>query len=79
MCFVFVGVTNFFPTSGIRDLVVEIVGKPEKMSSLKFDIKRFDGKMNFSIWQNSMKDVLVQQGLLKALQGKKPPSMTVDE
>ena len=40
--------------------VVESVGKLAKMSGLKFDIERFDGKINFSIWQSNVKDVLVQ-------------------
>ena len=58
---------------------MESVVKLAKMSGLKFNIERFDGKINFNIWQSNFKDVLVQQGLLKALQGKKPESMAADE
>ena len=50
---------TIFPTSGIRAKVVEIVGKLAKMFGLKFDIERFDWKINFSIWQSNVKDVLV--------------------
>ena len=63
--------TIFFPTSGIKDLVVEILEKSIIMSELMFDIERFNGKLNFNVWQSSVKNVLMQQGLLKALQGKK--------
>ena len=47
------------------------------MSRVKFEqIERFDGNSNFSIQQSTVKDVLVQHGLLKALQGKKPEKMS---
>lgn len=36
-------------------------------STIKFDIKKFDRKINFNILQNNVKDTLVQQGFLKAL------------
>ena len=30
-----------------------------KISRLKFEVKQFDGRMNFNIWQSSMKDTFV--------------------
>ena len=45
------------------------------MATAKYDMELFDRKTNFSVWQTTVKDVLVQQGLLKALQGKKPEGM----
>ena len=48
-----------------------------KMSSTKYDVKKFCGKGNFSLWQRWMKDLLIQQGVHKALLGKekKPETM----
>ena len=43
----------------------------EKMSSSKFEIEKFSGKNNFELWKLKMRDLLVQQGLQKALDGKK--------
>uniref|UniRef100_A0A2N9GLD2 CCHC-type domain-containing protein n=1 Tax=Fagus sylvatica TaxID=28930 RepID=A0A2N9GLD2_FAGSY len=42
---------------------------------------KFDGTGNFGLWQRRVKDLLVQQGLVKALYGKtkKPEKMTDDE
>ena len=34
------------------------------------NIVKFDGSENFGLWQRRVKDVLVQQGLVKALIGK---------
>lgn len=46
------------------------------MLGLKFDqIERFDGKSNFNIWQSTVKDVLIQHGLVKAQQSKKLEKM----
>ena len=42
-----------------------------KFSSLvKFEIEKFDGKINFGLWQIQVNDVLIQSGLHKALKGK---------
>ena len=48
-----------------------------KMSSAKYDVEKFCGKGNFSLWQRRMKDLLIQQGVHKALLGKekKPKTM----
>ncbi|KAK2989934.1 hypothetical protein RJ640_013858 [Escallonia rubra] len=45
----------------------------------KYDCEQFDGKMNFGIWQSTVKDILVQQGLLNPLLGNKPESMDHDD
>ena len=32
-------------------------------TTVKFDIEKFDGKINFGLWQIQVKDVLIQSGL----------------
>jgi hypothetical protein len=44
-------------------------------SSAKFDVMKFDGFENFGLWQRHVKDLLVQQGMVKALYGTKPEWM----
>ncbi|KAK2994061.1 hypothetical protein RJ640_010690 [Escallonia rubra] len=46
---------------------------------MKYACEQFDGKTNFGIWQSTVKDILVQQGLLKPLLGNKPESMDQDD
>ena len=50
-------------------------------SIAKVDVVKFDGTGNFGLWQRRVKDLLVQQGLVKALyrKAKKPETMTNDE
>ena len=50
-------------------------------SIAKIDVVKFDRIGNFGFWQRRVKDLLVQQGLVKALYGKakKPETMTDDE
>ena len=47
-------------------------------SSMKIEIKSFDEKINFGLWQRRMRGILVQQRLQIALLGieKKPENMT---
>ncbi|KAK2995862.1 hypothetical protein RJ640_001439 [Escallonia rubra] len=45
----------------------------------KYACEQFDGKTNFGIWQSTVKDILVQQGLLKPWLGNKPESMDHDD
>lgn len=47
-------------------------------SVTKFDVMKFDGTGNFGLWQQRVKDLLVQQGLVKALK-KKPEAMSSDD
>lgn len=42
----------------------------EKTQSARFEIENFNGKNNFEIWKVKMYDLLVQQGMAKALMGK---------
>lgn len=44
-------------------------------TTTKFNIKKFDGAMNFSLWQACMTDILVQSGL-KATIKERDPSMS---
>ena len=39
-------------------------------SAVKFDMEKFDGMINFGLWQVQVKDVLIQSGLHKALKGR---------
>ncbi|KAF7841184.1 cytochrome p450 [Senna tora] len=39
-------------------------------SVVKFDVEKFDGRIIFGLWQVEVKDVLIQSGLHKALEGK---------
>ena len=46
----------------------------------QFTVEQFNGKGSFTLWQRRVKDILVQQGLAKALKGKeKPEGMKADE
>ena len=45
------------------------------MSGAKFEVMKFNGHGNFGLWQTRVKDLLAQQGILKALRSQKPKSM----
>ena len=47
----------------------------------QFSVERFNGNSSFTLWQRRVKDILVQQGLAKALKGKdaKPETMKDDD
>lgn len=49
-----------------------------KMMNAKFEVEKFTDKNYFALWKLKVRDLLVQQGLHKALDGanKKPASMT---
>jgi hypothetical protein len=47
------------------------------MMYLKFGIERFNGRMNFGLWQIQVKDILIQFGLHKTLRGM-PASRSSD-
>ena len=52
----------------------------EKTQSARFEIDKFNGKNNFEIWKVKMHDLLVQQGVAKALLGKaKQPYTMIDK
>ena len=48
-------------------------------SAMKFEVPLFDGKGNFTMWQCTIKDLLVQQGLDAALEEEKPAKMKDSE
>ena len=45
----------------------------------KFEVTKFNGHGNFGLWQTRVKDLLAQQGLLKALKPQKPTKMEDDD
>lgn len=52
-----------------------------KISNAKFEVEKFNGKNNFELWKLKARDMLVQQGLHRALDGKakKPAGMDDDD
>ena len=54
-----------------------VVPWQQKMSSMKFNVEKFDGRINFGLWQVQVKDLFIQSGLHKALNGK--PTNVFDE
>ncbi|KAK3010846.1 hypothetical protein RJ639_011525 [Escallonia herrerae] len=53
----------------------------EPNTSTKYDLEKFDGSNDFSLWRMKMRAVLIQQGLLKALKGKQglPDTISANE
>ncbi|KAJ0624083.1 putative RNA-directed DNA polymerase [Helianthus annuus] len=49
-----------------------------KYSPMRFDVEKYDGRINFGLWQVQVKDVLIQSGLHKALRGKPTPVSSKD-
>ena len=49
------------------------------MSSAIFEIEKFNGKNNFELWKLKMRDLLVQQGLQRALDGKRKKTSNHDK
>eukprot|EP00253_Pinus_taeda_P012974 PITA_12974 len=51
------------------------------MSNAKFEVEKFTGKSYFALWKLKVKDLLLQQGLHKALDGaiKKPDTMITSD
>ena len=49
-------------------------------SSTRFEVEKFNGTGSFGLWQTRVKDLLAQQGCLKALlQEAKPAKMEADD
>ena len=63
----------------VSELLVETMAINASIATV--DLVKFDGTGNFGFWQRRVKDLLVQQGLVKALyrKTKKPEKMTDDE
>ena len=52
----------------------------EKTQSARFKIEKFNGRNSFEIWKVKMHDILMQQGVAKALLGKaKQPFAMIDD
>ncbi|KAE8692022.1 hypothetical protein F3Y22_tig00110863pilonHSYRG00024 [Hibiscus syriacus] len=49
------------------------------MSGAKFEVVKFDGMGNFGLWKTRVKDLLAQQGILKALRPTKPVSIKEED
>ncbi|KAL0440384.1 UNVERIFIED_CONTAM: hypothetical protein Slati_2521400 [Sesamum latifolium] len=49
------------------------------MSGAKFEVVKFDGTGNFGLGQTRVKDLLAQQGILKALRPQKSASMDAED
>ena len=45
----------------------------------RFEVEKFDGTGNFGLWQTRVKDLLAQQGCLKALRDAKPAKMDAED
>ena len=39
------------------------------MSTIKLDMEKFDRSVDFGLWQVKMKDILIQNGVQKAIEG----------
>jgi hypothetical protein len=50
-----------------------------KTQSAKFEIEKFNGKNNFKIWKVKIHDLIVQQGMVKALLGKAKQTATITD
>lgn len=50
-----------------------------KLSAPKFEVEKFDGKVNFSLWTRKVTNVLIQQGLEKTITGIKPSNITDED
>lgn len=46
------------------------------MASAKFEVAQFDGKIDFNMWCQKMKAILMQMKCVRALDGSWPPEMT---
>ena len=70
----------FFPTSGIRAWFVAFSMAEEKstVGGVKVELKPFDGRSNFTLWQRKMENILIQQDLHTCILGvaHKPEDMT---
>ena len=45
----------------------------------RFEVEKFSGTGNFGLWQTRVKDLLAQQGCLKALRDAKPAKMDAED
>lgn len=56
---------------GIRAIIFLMEMLPtEKTINSKFEVDKFNSKINFGLWQVQMMDIFIQEGLHKTLKGK---------
>jgi hypothetical protein len=48
-------------------------------SGTRFEVEKFNETENFGLWQTRVKDLLAQQGCLKALREAKPAKMDAED
>ena len=48
-------------------------------SGFKVNFKKFDGKKNFTLWQQRVKNLLVQQRIYKVLTKERPEKISVED
>ena len=48
-------------------------------SSFKINFKKYDGKENFTLWQQRVKDLLVQQRIYKVLVKGRPKKISEED
>ncbi|KAF6149224.1 hypothetical protein GIB67_026080, partial [Kingdonia uniflora] len=53
------------------------MGISKYSNAIRLDVEKFDGKINFGLWQIQVQDILIQGGLRKALKGKPIPKTPV--
>lgn len=41
----------------------------------RFDIEKLSSSVNFSIWQQKVKDILIEKDVVEAIEGSKPDDM----
>ncbi|RWR87859.1 agamous-like MADS-box protein AGL19 isoform X2 [Cinnamomum micranthum f. kanehirae] len=64
-----------------KELIPDTMATKATTTGIKFEIKKFDCKINFGLWQRRMKNILIQQGIKVALLGKekKPEKIDAEE
>ncbi|KAE8681218.1 Indole-3-acetic acid inducible 11, putative isoform 1 [Hibiscus syriacus] len=79
MAFQRLGFTTADILACIKESNVVGMGATGVSSGAKFEVAKFDGQGNFGLWQTRVKDLLAQQGILKALRSTKPASMDEED
>ncbi|KAL4554376.1 hypothetical protein LXL04_039515 [Taraxacum kok-saghyz] len=60
-------------TANMVSVVDDDTDTMSKYTPMRFNVEKYDGRINFGLWQVHVKDVLIQSGLDKALKGKPAP------
>ena len=67
---------TFEITIALGQLIVEV---EIKMTGANYEIEKFSGNYNFTLWHRRMKDLLIQQKVHKVLSGKTTTPKTMKE